>query len=187
MTDIVTTDEMTEQELARLKVLMGNPLFFPDAFKDYVSEKVRTEVGAKLPLEQARKSNSLFAQLAGGSGFNLATTADQTWQSTSADGGSALVVTVPGPSKALAFWSTEMSHQDANLDTGVVALSVNGSTPDQSYAIWIRAFQHSERGAHAQLIDLPNVSNTVEEKFFKYGTASYLFGSNYLLVFRIEL
>lgn len=181
------SEGLTEQELERLRVLLTNPLFFPDAFKDYIAETVRTEVGSKIPLEQARKSNVLFAQIIGGADFNLSTSADQTWQSASADGGSDVKLTVPGPGKAMAFWTTEMGHLDANLDTGVVALSINGGAENMSEAIWMRAFQHAERGARGMFLDLPNVSNTVEMRFFKFGTASYLFSSNRLLVFRIEL
>jgi hypothetical protein len=178
------SDELTPQELERLKVLMGNPLFFPDAFKDYVTEKVRTEVGAKLPLAQARKARTLFGQMVFVHGFT--TSADQTWQDLNASD----YLTVLGPSKGIAFWLADAGPSSASIDTALTGVSVNGSTPDQNESIWERGQSPGVArppGMRALLIDLPNATNTVKLQAFKYGTAPYSWGSSYLLVIRIEL
>ena len=184
MTDIVTTDELTPQEKERLNVLLGNPLFFPDAFKDYITEKVRTQVGAKLPLEQARKSNTLFAQRI--FVHQKSTSADQTWEDQNASD----YLTVPGPSSAMVFWTADASPQTASTDTCISALSVNGAVPDQNEGIWMRGNSPgiaAVPGGRAQLVSLPNASNTVKIQVFKYGTALYSFHVSYLIVVRIEL
>jgi hypothetical protein len=184
MTDVVTADELTSEEKKRLEVLLGNPLFFPDAFKDYLAEKIRTEVGAKLPLEQARKSNTLFGKFVFVHGKT--TSADQTWEDMNASD----FVTVPGPGKAMVFWTSASSPNGASFDTCLSAVSVNGATPDQNEAIWMRGVSPGillVPGARAQLVDLPSASNTIKIQVFKYGTATYSFSTTYMLVVRIEL
>jgi hypothetical protein len=178
------SDELTPQELERLKVLMGNPLFFPDAFKDYVTEKVRTEVGAKLPLAQARKARTLFGQMVFVHGKS--TTADQTWEDQNASD----YLTVLGPSKGMVFWTASAGPNSASVDTALSGVSVNAATPDQNESIWMRGNSPgvaAPPGMRALLVDLPLASNTVKLQCFKYGSATMAYGSAYLLVIRIEL
>ena len=74
---------LTDEEQERLNLWLGNPIFFPSAFKDYIAEKVRTEVGAKLPMAQARKSNVLFGHIATSPTLVLMPADNSVWKDTS--------------------------------------------------------------------------------------------------------
>ena len=176
------SEELTPAELERLRVLLGNPLFFPDVFKDFVLEKVRNELGAKLPLEQIRKSNVLFGQYHtfGNLSGNFS---NGNWVNT----GTPSFLTVPGPSKALAFWTASVGHLDANTDGIFIAVNVNGAADDLSGSLPFRRHQATVDGGRAKLIDLPEESNTVRLRVIKFGSASYSVSSMHLILFRIPL
>lgn len=169
-------EPLTQEEEQQLQKLMSNPLFFPQVFQDWVSEKVRSEVTPELPFAQVLKSDALKGALNLFGGVSPSFPAFGAYKSCG-------TVAIPGPCKAVIFFSGS-SYNWAG-DYGLLGLSVNNAAVDDNQVIWMRGANRRVFGGRAQYVNLPNDDNTVRIMCQKIGSGDVDFQDLAVAVFRI--
>ncbi len=172
-------EHLTEAEQEQLNKLLSDPIFFPEAFKNWISELTRSEVTPNLPFANILNSD----QLKGGVFFfpNISPSYPLfgPWRN-------AGTISIPGPCEALVFFMGSSVNWAG--DYGHLGLSVNGSTPDLNQILVYRGeLLRRIFGGRAQYVQLPNTDNTVVLQVRKEGSGDVDFQDLAAAVFRIFL
>jgi hypothetical protein len=165
---------LSDREIQTLDKLLSAPIFFPDAFKTWLTDFVATNI------PQIPYSHFLGAQA------NLARSADAVSASQSTTSSTYTDLTTAGPSLALLGDGTYLVFFGSSLDGqgAYCAVSVNGATPSDDDAL--HEAEIGVSGGRAVFVTLKNSGNsTLTMKYRKEGGANATFANRWMSVLRV--
>lgn len=171
-------EPLTEKEQQQLTQLLSNPLFFPMAFQNWISQLVRGDVTKQLPFAQILRSDVLKGGVEQFANVSPGYAEWHVWKP-------AGTINVPGPCSAVVFFSG--SSYNWSGDNGMIGISANDGPVSDSQVIWLRGAARRVFGSRAQYVDLPNDVNTVKLMVQRWGSGDVDFQDLTVAVFRIFL